>query len=196
MIIVAATNNAHKLQEIRQILGPRGFQVLSAADVGGIPDTVEDAATFAGNAMKKATEAAAAIGRPVLADDSGLSVLALGGEPGVYSARYAGPDATDADRMAKLLGRLAPHRDRRAHFACAIALATPDGPAGSAVGEVHGFICPAPRGTNGFGYDPIFAPECGHRSFAEMTAAEKDALSHRGFALANIIASGYLDALA
>lgn len=190
MIIVAATNNAHKLGEIRQILTPLGIQVLAARDVGGIPDVAEDADSFVGNATKKAVESAAAIGRPVLADDSGLEVFALGGEPGIYSARYAGPDATDAQRLAKLLARLAPHPDRGGRFVCVIALATPAGLVGSAAGEIRGSIAPAPRGQGGFGYDPIFVPAGEHRSFAEMQPSEKDAISHRARALQRAVAEG------
>jgi XTP/dITP diphosphohydrolase len=192
MEILAATGNRHKLSELRTLLAPHGISVLGADDVGGIPDVVEDGETFSANACKKAVEIAAATGRRVMADDSGLEVRALGGEPGVYSARYAGVDATDAERMGLLLSRLASHCDRRARFVCVVAIATPAGVVGTAEGEVPGQIAAAPRGESGFGYDPIFVPEGDSRTFAEMAAAEKDAISHRANAVAQALTSGLL----
>jgi XTP/dITP diphosphohydrolase len=180
---LAATGNAHKLGEFRAILEPLGVRILTPREVGGIPEVVEDGATFAANAILKARAIAAATGRTVIADDSGLEVLALGGAPGVLSARYAGPGASDAQRMDLLLQRLAPHTDRRARFVCVIAVASPDRLLGTVEGEILGTIAPAPRGAHGFGYDPLFVPTGEARTFAEMTGAEKDAISHRGRAL-------------
>ncbi len=183
MEIVAATGNAHKLREMRGILGPLGLQVLGPAEVGGIPEVVEDADTFEGNAMKKALSAAQATGRHAMADDSGLEVFSLGGEPGVYSARYAGEDADDATNLQKLLGRLAGAVDREARFVCVVALASPDGVLGTASGEIRGRIIHTPRGENGFGYDPVFVPEGHSQTFAELSEAEKNCMSHRARAL-------------
>ena len=193
--VLAATQNAHKLAELRAILAPLGVRVLTPADIGGIPDVPEEGATFAANAIAKARTIAAATGLPACADDSGLEVAALGGEPGVYSARYAGPGATDAQRIAKLLARLAPSADRSARFVCVIAVATPAELVGTATGEVRGHLLAAPRGARGFGYDPVFVPDGETRSFAEMAPAEKDALSHRGRALHAAVAAGLFAAL-
>ena len=174
MKILAATSNAHKLKEFRQILEPQGFEILSAKDLGGIPDVEENAETFEGNAILKAKAIAKAKNMYVIADDSGLEVFSLDGEPGVHSARYAGDDATDLDRMNKLLENLESKADRSARFVCVIAVASPDKLIGTAEGEVRGLIATSPKGDNGFGYDPIFLPEGECRSFAEMTADEKD----------------------
>lgn len=192
--ILAASGNQHKVRELQAILAPLGVRVLTPDDVGGIPEVEETAETFAENAVHKAVTVAAAVGMQVCADDSGLEVFALGGEPGVYSARYAGPDATDAERMAKLQARLAPHADRSARFVCVIAVAAPAALVGTARGEIRGEIALAARGQSGFGYDPIFVPE-GHAStFAELSAAEKDQISHRGRALRIAVESGLFDA--
>ncbi len=195
MKLLAATNNANKLREIRSILGPLGLTVLSAADAGGIPEVEENGETFVENAVLKAESAAAATGMTVFAEDSGLEVFALGGEPGVYSARYAGPEATDAERIAKLLGRLAGQADRAARFVCVVALAAPGEVLGTATGEVRGTITLAPAGNSGFGYDPVFMPEGSDRTFAQMPAAAKDAISHRGRALRNAVNSGLFNPL-
>lgn len=191
--LLAATSNAHKLAELRAILAPSGIVCLSADDIGGIPDVEETGETFEANAILKATEVARATGHVVFADDSGLETFALDGEPGVFSARYAGPDATDADRIAKLQRRLAPHRDRSARFVCVIALASPTALLGTATGEVRGVIAPASRGESGFGYDPVFVPDGYDRTFAELPAGAKDRISHRGNALKNALAAGLFE---
>ena len=190
MEILAATNNAHKLVELRTILEPHGIKVLSAADAGGIDEVVEDAPTFEGNALKKAIETASDKNMIVFADDSGLCVDALDGRPGVYSARYAGPGASDADRMNKLLGELEDKDDRTARFVCVIALASPEGPIGTARGECLGKIGLQPKGDDGFGYDPLFIPDGYNTTFAELGEEIKNSMSHRGNALEKAIAEG------
>ena len=195
MDILAATGNAHKLVELRAILAPHGIRVLGAGDVGGIPEVDENCLTFAGNAVKKAQEVALASGRTVLADDSGLEVLALNGEPGVFSARYAGIPTDDQANVAKLLGKLQGVTDRRARFVCVIAVATPRGLVGTASGQVRGRIIDAPRGRGGFGYDPVFVPDGFELTFAELPAAEKNRLSHRANALQAALAQQLLDFL-
>ena len=190
MRLLAATGNKHKLEEIREILAPHGFEILGAADVGGLPEVVEDRDSFEGNAMKKALETAIAKGCPCLADDSGLEVDSLGGAPGIYSARYAGIQGDNAANRQKLLQELADRRDRRAHFTCVIAVATPQGPLGTVRGEVQGRIIESERGTGGFGYDPLFIPDGYDRTFAELPGEVKHALSHRGNALRAALAAG------
>ena len=183
MKILAATGNQHKVKEFRQILGPLGFEVLSTEDVGELPEVDETGSTFEENAILKARAIAEFCNMPVLADDSGLEVFSLDGAPGIYSARYAGEDATNEERMEKLLGELSDIADRSARFVCVIAIAGPEALYGVSEGEVRGLIATSPKGANGFGYDPIFLPDGDCRSFAEMTAAEKDAISHRARAL-------------
>jgi len=190
MKILAATNNAHKLEELRNILAPRGIEVISAREAGGIDEVVEDAPDFEGNAAKKAIETAKAKGMTVFADDSGLCVDALDGRPGVYSARYA---PTDEERISKLLGELDGVENRQAAFVCVIALASPEGLIGTARGECPGTISLAPTGEAGFGYDPIFVPEGHARSFAELGEEIKNSMSHRGKALAKAIEKGLFE---
>lgn len=177
--VYVATHNAHKLREIGAILP--GFEILS--EDPGVEETAPD---FAGNALIKARAVAAAHkGCWVMADDSGLEVEALGGEPGVRSARYAGEECSTPANNAKLLNNLEGVADRRANFACAIALVAPDGTEHVAEGRCYGTILHAEAGCGGFGYDPLFAPDgCGGRSFAELAPKEKNAISHRGRALA------------
>jgi len=183
MKLVVASNNAKKRAEISAILGTLGIELLAAADTVFV-DVIEDASTFAGNARKKAEAFAAANGLPALADDSGLCVDALSGAPGVYSARFAGPDATDADNNLKLLADLAGNENRSAHFCCALYLVFPDSDQSfTADGQVQGEILTRQVGGSGFGYDPLFfCPELG-KAFAEVSAAEKASVSHRGRAL-------------
>ncbi len=190
--LVFATRNPGKLVELRQLLP--GAPVLgideAAARLGrAIPEVDEDRDTFAGNAAKKAREVSQATGLPALADDSGLEVDALGGAPGVWSARYAGPGADDAANNAKLLAALAgvPAARRTARFRSALALADVAGPLGDAViaadGACDGVVLDAPRGTGGFGYDPLFlVPELG-QTFAELGVGTKGELSHRARAM-------------
>lgn len=188
--IVAATGNQHKIAEIQAILAPLGLRVLSANEVGAMPDVVEDGETFRDNAVKKALAGARALGRTVLADDSGLEVVALNGAPGVYSARYAGEGGNDGRNLSKLLREMTDVTDRRARFVAVIAVATPEGLVGTAEGEVRGIIATAPRGQGGFGYDPVFVPEGEVETFAELPAAVKNAMSHRGNALKAAVAAG------
>jgi len=187
MDIVLATRNRKKVEEIRRITAGLPITVLSLEDFPGCPETIEDQPTFEGNATKKASEVARFAGKPALSDDSGLEVDALGGAPGVYSARYA-PDAesgNDPRNYLKLLKDLGSARDdrRTARFVCCIALAFPDGPVRTFSGYAEGRIGPEPRGKEGFGYDPVFLPKGYDRTFAEMGPQEKDSLSHRGKAL-------------
>lgn len=184
--LLLATHNAHKVGELRAILAPLlpglgEAAVLGAGDVGA-PEPVEDGITFAENALLKARALAAATGLPAVADDSGLCVDVLGGAPGVFSARWAGRHGDDRANLELLLAQLAdvPERHRGAHFACAAALVTPSGTEIVAEGTMPGTLLAAPRGDGGFGYDPILRPEGETRSAAELTAAEKNAISHRG----------------
>ncbi|HET9992907.1 MAG TPA: RdgB/HAM1 family non-canonical purine NTP pyrophosphatase [Kofleriaceae bacterium] len=184
--LVFATRNQGKLVELRELLS--GVRVLSIDEVGrAVPDVVEDADTFAGNAAKKAREVSAATGLPALADDSGLEVDALGGAPGVFSARYAGEPHSDGANNTKLLAALAGIADRRARFHAVLAPADVAGPLGAEIitadGTCEGTILTAPRGTGGFGYDPLFfAPELG-MTFAEAGVGSKSELSHRARAM-------------
>ena len=183
-IIVLATSNMNKLKEIRELLKDFPVTVKSLGDFGPMPEPVEDGATFDDNAYKKALHYAKVLGVPCLADDSGLVVEALDGRPGVYSARYAGPKATDGDNCEKLLGEMAGKNNRVAHFVCVLSLATPAGPALTWEGRCEGKILTERRGDAGFGYDPVFFfPEFG-KTFAEVPMAEKNRVSHRGKALA------------
>ena len=184
MKIIAATSNAHKIIEIRQILGAHGIEVIGANEAGGMPEVVEDGTTFRENAIKKAVEGARALKAPVLADDSGLEVVALGGAPGIYSARYACEGGNDGRNVAKLLKNLEGVTDRRARFVCVIAVALPDGTVlGTAEGEVRGRIAEAPSGNGGFGYDPVFIPDGYEQSFGVLPPEVKNRLSHRANAL-------------
>ncbi len=185
--IVVATGNPHKLAEIRAILTDAGLDVeLVPMTELGVPEPVEDGDTFAANALLKARACAAATGLPAIADDSGLEVDALGGEPGVRSARYAGEPSDDARNNAKLVAALAgvPEQRRTARFVCAAAAVAPDGREVVVRGTMEGRIVDRPRGAHGFGYDPHFVSDAagGQRTNAELAPAEKDAISHRGAA--------------
>ncbi|MDY3980670.1 non-canonical purine NTP pyrophosphatase, RdgB/HAM1 family [Paraeggerthella hongkongensis] len=186
--VVIASNNAHKAQEIAEALDFPGWEFGTLRQLGIQSDPAEDADTFLGNARIKARAAhEASGGKAVLADDSGLEVDALDGAPGVYSARYAGEDATDADNNAKLLSALAdvPDHDRTARFVCTLVLIDEDGSETVARGTVEGRIGHEERGSNGFGYDPLFLPDvfADGRTLAEALPEEKNAVSHRGNAL-------------
>ena len=185
-ILVIATRNSGKTDEIKDLL--QGFQVTikNLEDFGPIPEAEEDGQTFEENAYKKASLAARVLGFPALADDSGLVVTALGGAPGVHSARYGGRQASDAERCDRLLKAMAGQRDRRAAFECAISIAVPAGPALTYEARCEGLIAQAPTGTNGFGYDPIFFYPPLNKTFAELTREEKGRVSHRGQALKEI----------
>lgn len=183
MEFIAASNNAGKIREIKEILKPLGYSVLSQREAGLELEVEETGTTFEENALLKAREVYRLTGRPCLADDSGLEVDALGGLPGVQSHRWAGPDADDAARCAKLLKELEgiPEEKRTARFVCVLQYLDEQGTARSFRGQCEGSIGFAPKGENGFGYDPVFF--VGGRSFAELSAEEKDRISHRGRAL-------------
>lgn len=187
MEIVLATRNKKKIEEIKRITIDLPITVLSLDNFPNCPETVEDKDTFEGNAVKKALEACRCTGKPSLADDSGLEVDALGGAPGVYSARYAGVTGSgnDVKNYEKLLFELTnvPDHKRGARFVCCMALAFPDGTVKTFFGYAEGCIGREPKGMTGFGYDPVFIPDGHKRTFAEMTGEEKDRLSHRGKAL-------------
>jgi XTP/dITP diphosphohydrolase len=185
--LVLATHNAGKLKEISQLLAPLGIQVASAAEYG-LPEPEETGDSFAANAALKALAAAGGSGLPALADDSGLSVHALGGAPGIYSARWAGPEKDFALAMARIERELGAATDRRAAFVCVLALAWPDGRVESVEGRIEGSLVFPPRGGKGFGYDPIFVPEGGTETFAEIDPMEKQRISHRARAFARLLA--------
>jgi len=184
--VLLATNNAHKVGEYRRLLDGVPYEVVTPADVALDLDVEEDGETYAENATRKAVAFARASGLLCLADDSGLEVFALGGEPGVRSSRFAGPGATDADRIALVLERLrrVPGVSRAARFVCVIAIARPTGELELVEGECRGEIAAAARGSHGFGYDPVFlVPEAGV-TMAELSPEEKHRISHRGRAAA------------
>ncbi len=188
--LLIATRNEGKVREIGDFLHrdhPR-LILRSLSDFPNAPKITEDGSSFVENARKKATLVATFLKIPTLADDSGLEVSALGGRPGILSARFAGPDATDEENNRKLLSKLEglPPEARAARFRCAMILASPNGKTFTATGELEGQILDAPRGVGGFGYDPLFLlPDLG-RTMAEMTLAEKNKISHRAKALAKI----------
>ncbi len=186
MKLVVASNNPKKRTEIATILGTLGIEIVASEDTVFV-DVIEDAGSFSGNARKKAEAFATANGLPALADDSGLCVEALDGDPGVYSARFAGPDASDADNNRKLLAELAGQDNRSACFVCALHLAFPDNRQPfTAEGKVEGQILEQQTGTGGFGYDPLFfCPELG-KAFARASSKEKASVSHRGRALRSL----------
>jgi XTP/dITP diphosphohydrolase len=176
--LVLASRNPHKLRELGPLLGPHELEPLPA-DVELPPETGE---TFAQNALAKARAASRARGRPAVADDSGIEAAALGGAPGVRSARYAGEGASDEQNLAKLLREVPPDGDRRVAYVCALAYAEPGGAEHLVEGRCEGTLALEPRGSGGFGYDPAFMPD-DHpdgRTMAELSAEEKDAISHRG----------------
>ncbi len=184
--IVLATGNKGKVREFQEMLKEYPVDILCLADFGPLPPVVEDGETFDDNAYKKAYHTAKVLGMPAIADDSGLVVPALDGAPGVRSARYAGENASDADNIAKLLRDMQGITDRRAAFECVISIAVSSGPALTYEGRCEGEITLEPRGEDGFGYDPVFFyPPLG-RTFAEISMAEKNRVSHRGRALAEI----------
>jgi XTP/dITP diphosphohydrolase len=186
--LVLATRNAGKVAELRQILdgvsSPDGTSIdlLGMDAFPQVADVVETGVTFAENALLKAHAVAQATGLPSIADDSGLAVDVLGGSPGVFSARWSGRHGDDRANLDLLLAQLGdvPDRHRQAHFACAAAFARPDGKEQVWFGRLPGTLIRAARGTNGFGYDPILVPDGDTRTCAELTAAEKNAISHRG----------------
>lgn len=188
MRLCFASNNAHKLDEIRPLLPP-GFELLSLADIGCHEELPETQDTLEGNARQKAEYVLTHYGVGCFADDTGLEVAALHGAPGVYSARYAGPQRRADDNVAKLLHELAGQPDRSARFRTVVALARPGEATREFAGEVAGSISETTRGDRGFGYDPVFVPAEGDgRTFAEMSADEKNRISHRARAVAGLLA--------
>lgn len=183
--IVFATNNFHKLAELREIVGDR-MEILSLADIGCHEDIPETADTLEGNALIKARHISGKYGYDCFADDTGLMVDALGGQPGVYSARYAGPECDSAANVALLLDRMDGVTDRSARFKTVIALEL-GGKEYVVEGKVEGKITEECRGESGFGYDPVFQPEESDKTFAQMTDSEKNAISHRGRATAELL---------
>lgn len=185
-VIVFATNNAHKLAEVRRMTGT-AIEIKSLADIGCFDDIAETGTTLEENAALKARYVSEHYGVDCFADDTGLEVDALGGAPGVYSARYAGEDRNSAANMAKLLGEMAGKTERTARFRTVIALSR-GGEITCVEGKVEGTIAEEPRGEGGFGYDPVFLPyEAPGLSFAQMTADAKNAISHRGRAMTELL---------
>jgi XTP/dITP diphosphohydrolase len=188
--LVIATHNPGKRAEIAALLAPFDVAVIGAAELG-LPEPEETGTSFEANAALKALAAANASTLPALADDSGLVVPALGGAPGIYSARWAGPDRNFARAMALVEERLLGSADRRAMFVAVLALAWPDGHIESFRGEAHGTLVFPPRGTLGFGYDPIFLADGQSLTFGEMLPAEKHAISHRADAFRKLVAGAF-----
>ena len=189
MLLVVGTRNPKKREEILEILGTPGLELRDLTSWPDAPEVVEDADTFEGNARKKAIELAGHLKQWVLGEDSGLVVPALNGRPGVYSARYAGEQRDDAANNSRLLAELAPLPDdrRAAYYVCTAALADPEGTVRAVVeGRCNGVILREPRGTGGFGYDPLFLIPEYHQTFGELSSRVKHALSHRGRALAKL----------
>lgn len=187
--VLLATGNHKKLEELRRLVIDADIEVVGLADVAGYPAPVEDDPTFEGNALIKARAAVAATGIPSLADDSGLEVDVLNKMPGVRSARWSGPDQNDDTNNALLLAQLfdVPVARRRARFVCAVALVLPDGREHVTRATFEGVLIDELRGVNGFGYDPLFLPDGQTQTSAELTAARKDEISHRGKAMRAIV---------
>jgi XTP/dITP diphosphohydrolase len=186
LILVLATRNAGKTKEMKELLQDFPVEIKNLEDFGPIPRVKEDGATFDDNAYKKASFTAKVLGFPALADDSGLEVDALDGAPGVHSARYAGPDATDEQNNAKLLSDMAGKTDRAAHFTCVVSIAVPTGGALTYEARCEGLVAEAPAGDNGFGYDPVFYYPPLKKTFAQLSREEKNQVSHRGKVFAEL----------
>ncbi len=191
--LVVASHNPGKVREIKALLGPHGIEPLGAAELG-LAEPEETGATFAANAELKARTAADGSRHPALADDSGLWVDALGGAPGIYSARWAGPDKDFRVAMARVEKELRDKgaKDFTARFVCALSIAMPHGEVSTFEGEVHGKLTFPPRGTLGFGYDPIFIPDGWEQTFGEIDPHVKNAMSHRARAFEKLLHSGVL----
>jgi len=191
MKLIIASNNAHKVYEIKNILSGEFDEILSLREAGVEHETIEDGTTFMENSLKKAREISEITGCAALADDSGICAHALDGAPGIYSARFAGEykgKKSDENNNALLLEKLADKADRTAHYTCAMALVYPDGREVTAEGYMYGSITDIPRGTQGFGYDPLFIPTGEVRTVAEMSDEEKNLISHRANALKLLLA--------
>ncbi len=189
--LILATKNRGKVSEFQDLFRGFDFEIKSLNDFGPIPPVIEDGETFEDNSVKKAQFTAKVLGLPAIADDSGLTVKALGGKPGVLSARYAGEDATDEANNIKLLKAMKGIEQREAAFICVLAIAVPQGPALIYGGTCEGLITQEISGTQGFGYDPIFYYPPLNKTFAQMSGAEKNGVSHRGRAMAEL--KGELD---
>lgn len=189
--LVLATKNKGKVSEFKDLFRGFDFEVKSLNDFGPIPPVIEDGETFEDNAVKKAQLTAKLLGLPAIADDSGLTVKALGGEPGVFSARYAGEGATDEANNIKLLRAMREIEQREAAFICILAIAVPRGPTLIYEGACEGLIAQEISGNQGFGYDPLFYYPPLNKTFAQMSPAEKNSVSHRGRAMAEL--KGELD---
>ena len=187
--VVLATRNQGKVREFNKLFAGLGWECVSLAEFADPPEVVEDGDTFEANAIKKAVAVSSYLNMPAIGDDSGLEVDALGGRPGVYSARYAGEQATDEDNWRKLLEELAgvPDERRTARFRCTLALAEPGKAPLIATGSCEGVIAHAPSGNNGFGYDPVFYLPERNRTMAELSAEEKNRISHRAEAMRNLL---------
>jgi XTP/dITP diphosphohydrolase len=183
-IIVLATKNPGKAAEIKELLAGEPVKIMDLTEFGPMPEAKEDSDTFEDNAYFKALHYARVLGFPALADDSGLCVESLGRRPGVHSARWAGENASDQDRVDKLLSEMKDKDNRKAEFVCALVLAVPSGPGLTWVGVVEGEITREPQGENGFGYDPVFFYQPAEKTFAQISRDEKNRVSHRGKALA------------
>jgi len=190
--LVVASHNPGKVREIRVLLAPYGAEVISAGELD-LPEPEETADTFAGNAAIKALAAAQTSGLPALSDDSGLAVTALNGAPGIYSARWAGPNKDFSLAMERVHAELGDAADRSAAFICALCLAWPDGHTEIYEGQVKGALSWPPRGDKGFGYDPIFVPAGHGVTFAEMDPMDKHAMSHRARAFQKLVAACFED---
>ena len=186
--LVIASHNKGKVVEIEELLAPFGVDVVSAAELN-LDEPEETGDSFTANALLKAKAACEASGLPVLADDSGLTVPALGGAPGIYSARWAGPGRDFNAAMARLEREMAGHSNRAAAFVSVLALAWPNGDARCFEGRIKGTLTFPPRGANGFGYDPVFIPDGYDVTFGEMDPAKKTAISHRAVAFAKLLAA-------
>jgi XTP/dITP diphosphohydrolase len=186
--LVIASHNAGKLREIAELVAPFGVEAVAAGTLG-LPEPAETGTTFQANAELKARAAAESAGLPALADDSGLVVPALGGAPGIHSARWAGPERDFARAMDRVETELGEEADRSAHFVCALALAWPDGHCETFEGRVDGTLVWPPCGSHGFGYDPIFLPDGATLTFGEMEPTGKHAMSHRARAFAQLVAA-------
>jgi XTP/dITP diphosphohydrolase len=186
--LLLASHNEGKLRELAELLAPLCIVTVPSAELG-LPEPDETEPDFAGNARLKARAAAKAAGMPALADDSGFSLAGLGGAPGVVSARWAGPGKDFAAAMRRANAELGDHPDRRAWFSCAICVAWPGGDAATFLGRAEGHVVWPPRGTHGFGYDPMFVPLGGTHTFGEMEPAEKHAISHRARAMEQFVAA-------
>ncbi len=190
--LVIATHNPGKLREIAELVAPFGVEAVSAGELG-LPEPEETGADFVENAVLKARAAAEAAGQPALADDSGLEVAALDGAPGIYSARWAGPERDFRTAMERVERELAGKSDRSAAFVCVLCLAWPEGGVVSFEGRCAGNLVWPPRGDQGFGYDPIFRPEGHEITFGEMAPAEKHRIDHRSQAFAKLVPAVFGD---